>query len=128
MSQAAFAMSAVTTSSTIWDDDVLSDLLALPYVRGVVFTNGKGRAVHASHRLAAVDGLAKIGDLAILALAQAGSALKLGTLEVSACVYEDGVVLLAGTGQTRCAVLADAGANLGTLLNHARRLFREQAP
>jgi predicted regulator of Ras-like GTPase activity (Roadblock/LC7/MglB family) len=121
-------MSAVKTASTIWDEDVLSDLLALPYVRGVVFTNGKGRAVHASHKLTSVDGLAKIGDLAQAALAQAGAALKLGALEVSACVYEDGVVLFSGVGETRCAVLADAGANLGTLLNHARRLFPEGAP
>lgn len=114
-------------SSTVWDEHVLSDLLALSYVRAVVFTNGKGRALHASHRVASIEGLAKIADLAQAALAQAGVALKLGQLEVSANIYEDGVVLLAGVGETRCAVLADAGANLGTLLNHARRLFREDA-
>jgi len=127
MSQAAIAVRAVK-SSVSWNDEVLKDLLALSYVRGVIFTNGKGRVIHANYEAAMVDGFAKIADLALAALGQTGVALKVGPLEVSACLYEQGVVLLSHGSAIRCAVLADAGANLGALLNHVRRLIREEAP
>ena len=72
------------------------------------------------------DGLAKIADLALAQLTQTGASLELGKLEVSACVYEHGMMLLAGSGSLRVAVLADNGANLGSLLNNVKRIFRER--
>jgi predicted regulator of Ras-like GTPase activity (Roadblock/LC7/MglB family) len=116
-------------NSELWSENILSDLLALQYVRAVALTNGKGRALQLNHRRAAPATLAKMADLALAALTQAGSALNIGEVEVNACVYQDGVLLLAGGGPVRAAVLADAGANLGTLLNQVRRIFRkEEAP
>lgn len=108
---------------------MLKEVLALPYVRAVVFTNGRGRALHVNRRRTTPEALAKVADVALAALSQAGAALQLGRLDVSACVYEEGVVVLSGAGSLRVAVLAEAGANLGTLLNQMRRIFRsEDAP
>lgn len=100
--------------------------MALQYVRAVVVTNGQGRALHVNRRRSTPPGLAKLADLASAALLQAGAALQLGRLEVNAAVYQEGVLLLAGAGALRVAVLADAGANLGTLLNQVRRVFRKE--
>lgn len=116
------------TSSVTWEAEVLNELLALQYVRAVVFTNGKGRTLRLNRRAAIPEGLAKSADLALAALTQTGAALQLGRLDVSACVYQDGVVILSGSGALRVAVLAEAGANLGTLLNHVRRIFRQETP
>ncbi len=117
---------AVEPDPALWDEEVLADLLATSYVRAVVFTNGQGRTLRMNRRATAPDALAKVADLALAALTQTGVALKLGRVEVSACVYEDGVVLLSGSQSVRVAVLADGGANLGTLLNHLRRIFPER--
>lgn len=126
MTQSIPLASSATVPSSAWNDEILRELLALQYVRAVVFTNGRGRALHVNRLRSTPPGLARVADLALASLAQAGSALQLGKLEVNACVYQEGVVLLAGTGALRVAVLADAGANLGTLLNQVRRLFRKE--
>ncbi len=116
---------AVPSPPLTWDEEVLNELLALQYVRAVVFTDGKGRTLRMNGR-ATPDGLAKVADLALAALSQMGVALQLGRVDVSTCVYQDGVVILAGAGKLRVAVLTTAGANLGTLLNHMRRIFRPE--
>jgi hypothetical protein len=95
-------------------------------VRAVLFTNGKGRALHVDGRDGHSPGLAKLADVAHAALARTGAALQLGRVEVSACIYKEGALLLAGSGKIRVAVLADAGANLGTLLNQVRRIFGKE--
>lgn len=126
MIQSTPLASASTPSASTWNDDILRELLALQYVRAVVFTNGSGRALHVNRRRSTPPGLAKVADVALAALSQAGTALQLGRLEVNACVYQEGVVVLTSAGPVRVAVLADAGANLGTLLNQVRRLFRKE--
>ncbi len=125
---ASTATAAAATSSVTWEGEVLTELLALQYVRAVVFTNGRGHTLRLNRRATIPEGLAKSADLALAALNQTGVALQLGRLDVSACVYQDGVVILSGSGALRVAVLAEAGANLGTLLNHVRRIFRQEAP
>jgi hypothetical protein len=126
MTQSTQPASDATRSPVTWNDEILRELLALQYVRAVAFTNGRGRALQVNEKRATPSGLAKLADLARAALTQAGDALQLGRVEVNACIYQEGVVLLAGTGAVRVAVLADAGANLGTLLNQVRRLFRQE--
>lgn len=126
MAQIATIPRSVAATNGGWDEEVVSDLLALNYVRAVVFTNGQGRALRLNRRATVPDALAKVADLALAALAQTGAALDLGKLEVSACVYEHGIVLLAGSSSLRVAILADNGANLGSLLNNVKRIFRER--
>ena len=126
MAQIASISRSVAAPSVAWDEEVVNELLALNYVRAVAFTSGQGRALRVNRRATVPDTLAKIADLALAALTQAGAALDLGKLEVSACVYESGVMLLAGSGGVRVVVLADNGANLGSLLNNVRRIFRER--
>jgi hypothetical protein len=126
MTQSTPLASAPNLPTSTWNDDILRELLALQYVRAVVFTNGVGRVLHLNRRRATPPGLAKAADIALAALAQAGTALQLGRLEVNACVYQEGVVVLTSAGAVRVAVLADAGANLGTMLNQVRRLFRKE--
>jgi hypothetical protein len=109
-----------------WNEEVLSELSSLPYVRAVVFTDGRGGTLRVNRRRETVKGLAKLADLANAALTQAGASLELGSLEVGACVYEEGSLVLAGCGGVRVAVIADAGANLGALLNHVRRILRKE--
>lgn len=126
MTQATPLATATTPALAGWNEEILGELLTLHYVRAVVFTNGSGRAIQVNQRRAAPPQLAKVADLALAALTQTGSALQVGRLEVSANVYEEGVVVLAGAGALRVAVLTDSGANLGTLLNQVRRLFRQE--
>lgn len=126
MAQIATISRSVSAPNAAWDEEVVSDLLALTYVRAVVFTNGQGRTLRLNRRATVPDGLAKIADLALAQLTQTGAALELGKLEVSACVYENGIMLLAGSSSLRVAVLADNGANLGSLLNNVKRIFRER--
>lgn len=126
MTQTTPLVSAPTLPASAWNDDILRELLALQYVRAVVFTNGSGRALHVNRRRSTPAELAKVADLALGALERAGTALQLGRLEVNACVYQEGVVVSTSAGSMRAVVLADAGANLGTLLNQVRRLFRRE--
>jgi len=121
----AVASSAATSPST-WNGDVLTELLGLQSVRAVLFTNGKGRTLHVSRRRPTPPELAKLVDLAHAALVQTGNALQLGRIEVSASVYQAGVLVLAGSDAVRVAVLADPGANLGALLNQVRRVLRKE--
>ncbi|RYZ02659.1 MAG: hypothetical protein EOO73_30840 [Myxococcales bacterium] len=126
MSQSTPLASAQALPAPTWNDEILRELLALQYVRAVAFTNGNGRALHVHRRRSTPAGLVKIADVALAALAQAGKSLQLGRLEVSASVYQEGVLVLTSAGAVRVAVLADAGANLGTLLNQVRRLLRKE--
>jgi hypothetical protein len=128
MTEPTVVASSAATSPSTWNGDVLTELLGLQSVRAVLFTNGKGHALHVTRRRPAPPELAKLVDLAHAALVQTGNALQLGRIEVSASVYHAGVLLLAGSGAVRVAVLADPGANLGALLNQVRRVLRKEEP
>jgi len=129
LTESRTAANTTSTTLTTWDEDVVNELIALPYVRAVVFTDGKGRTLRSNRRTTTPDDLARVADLALAAISRMGAALQLGRSEVNACVYQDGVLILSGSGKLQVAVLATAAANLGTLLNHTRRIFRqEQTP
>ena len=113
-------------STGSWDAKVVGDLMSLGYTRAIVFTDCRGQVRHAVARSSAPEDIAEVADIALSMLARAGSALKLGALAVSACMYQEGTLILARSGKNQVAVLAEEHANLGQLLNHVRRIFNEE--
>jgi predicted regulator of Ras-like GTPase activity (Roadblock/LC7/MglB family) len=107
------------------DQELLDELASLPYVKAVLITDEQ-RLLNVILGPTSPAPLTVSAALARGALERLGSALTLGSLQVSASVFDAGVVVLSCVGALGVAVLADAGANLGSLLNYLRRVHRSE--
>lgn len=106
-----------------WDEEVVTDIAGLGYVRGVVFTDGQGQVVHRQGRLELTRDMSEYLDMSLASMEQSGLALAMGELQVGVCMFSSGTVISAASQGLRVSVLADGSANLGQLLTQVRRVF-----
>lgn len=119
------SVSTVRRIPPVWDENVVDDLVALPYVRVVVFTNRQGGLVHRVGRIAVSAEVCEQLDLAIATIERTGDALGIGASTILVATFRGATMVTATTTTLNAIALADPGANLGQLLTYMRRAFPE---
>ncbi len=113
------------TGAARWDERVVHEVLAHPYVRMVLFTDRAGALLRA-FGVAAGRGERLQGrrvDVALSALEQATDSLGLGEHRVGALLCAEGVLVTCSDPHARAAIVATENANLGNLIIAAKNLF-----
>ncbi len=123
MGLAATVIEGQVPGGEAWSRRALRDLLSVPRVKGVLVSDGAGNCIESEGR--SLDTNAVVVDILIGAVVRATTDLGIGGPQLMATLCKEGVLVVGCGPAVRVAVLADNEANLGSLLNHVRRIFSE---
>jgi hypothetical protein len=114
-------------SQVEWDAQAVRDIAAVGYTEAVVVTDRNGRVLQSELRRELPELLGPLLEASLAGYDATGHHFSLGELRFAASLHDSGTLVCGRTNAHSVFILASSKANLGQLLNLARRVFPARA-
>ena len=112
-----------TESQPQWDAQAVRDLVATGNTDAVIITDRNGRVLQSEIRRDVPQMVGPLLEAGLASYAATGHQFNLGEMRLAASMHDNGTMVFGRTAEHSVFILASSKANLGQLLNQARRVF-----
>lgn len=116
-----------TESQVEWDAQAVRDIFSTGYTEAVIVTDRNGRVVLSEVRRELPAMVGALLEASLASYVATGQHFNLGEMRLAASLHDSGTIVCGRTEKHSVFILASSKANLGQLLNQARRVFPGRA-
>jgi hypothetical protein len=112
-----------TESQVEWDAQAVRDIFSTGHAEAVIVTDRNGRVLASEVRRDVPSLLGPVLEASLASYIATGHHFNLGDMRLAASLHDNGTIVCGRTEKHSVFILASSKANLGQLLNQARRVF-----